>query len=368
MSNALLLAEPEPATRGFLERHLRQDGFDVVEALDGEAVELLELTRPDLVLAADSLAADLCRRAANVPIIVLGRADSDPVDRVRAFDGGCDDYVSRPFHYEELLARIRAVLRRVSPPPRERIEGGDLLIDRPARRVTVRAPRSCSPRRNSSCSSSWPASPRGSSRRSSFCARSGASDPWGSHAPSTRTPRGCGGSSRPRAGTSSGTCGASGTRLRPDRFREAGEHGVPASLVVGPPLRVIPATVLEVDPRAALFGCEAHLDLGRSALRVDAPAEDEAVRRFPRDDVGPIALLSIVSALVDPAADLLVEDDRASLFEDPMRPRRPPGADPAGECLERRFHGGLNDDGFVDRSECLSRAHPLLLSCASASA
>jgi DNA-binding response OmpR family regulator len=137
MSNALLLAEPEPATRGFLERHLRQDGFDVVQALDGEAADLLELTRPDLVLAADSLAADLCRRAANIPIIVLGRADSDPVDRVRAFDGGCDDYVARPFHYEELLARIRAVLRRVSPPLHERVFVGDLLIDRAARRVTV---------------------------------------------------------------------------------------------------------------------------------------------------------------------------------------------------------------------------------------
>jgi DNA-binding response OmpR family regulator len=139
MSNALLLAEPEPATRGFLERHLRQDGFDVVEAWDGEAVELLEVTRPDLVLAADSLAADLCRRAADIPIIVLGRADSDPVDRVRAFDGGCDDYLGRPFHYEELLARIRAVLRRVAPPPRELIEVGDLLIDRAARRVTVQS-------------------------------------------------------------------------------------------------------------------------------------------------------------------------------------------------------------------------------------
>jgi DNA-binding response OmpR family regulator len=137
MSNALLLAEPEPATRGFLERHLRQDGFDVVEALDGEAVELLELTRPDVVLAADSLAAELCRRAADVPIIVLGRADSDPVDRVRAFDGGCDDYIARPFHYEELLARIRAVLRRAAPPQSERIAVGDLLIDRAARRVTV---------------------------------------------------------------------------------------------------------------------------------------------------------------------------------------------------------------------------------------
>jgi DNA-binding response OmpR family regulator len=137
MSNALLLAEPEPATRGFLERHLKQDGFDVVQALDGEAAELLELTRPDLVLAADSLAAELCRRAANVPIIVLGSADSDPVDRVRAFDGGCDDYVARPFHYEELLARIRAVLRRASPPADERMAVGDLLIDRAARRVTV---------------------------------------------------------------------------------------------------------------------------------------------------------------------------------------------------------------------------------------
>jgi DNA-binding response OmpR family regulator len=138
MSNALLLAEPESATRGFLERHLRQDGFEVVEALDGEALELLEVTRPDVVLAADSLAADLCRRAADIPIIVLGRADSDPVDRVRAFDGGCDDYIPRPFHYEELLARIRAVLRRVSPPPSERFSVGDLSIDRAARRVTVR--------------------------------------------------------------------------------------------------------------------------------------------------------------------------------------------------------------------------------------
>jgi DNA-binding response OmpR family regulator len=137
MSSALLLAEPEPATRGFLERHLRQDGFEVVEARDGDAIELLELTRPDLVLAADSLAADLCRRAANVPIIVLGRANSDAVDRVRAFDGGCDDYVGRPFHYEELLARIRAVLRRVSPPASELVTVGDLLVDRAARRVTV---------------------------------------------------------------------------------------------------------------------------------------------------------------------------------------------------------------------------------------
>ena len=137
MPSALLLAEPEPATRGFLERHLRRDGFEVVEAFDGEALELLEVARPDLVLAADSLAADLRRRATDVPIIVLGRPDSDPIDRVRAFDGGCDDYVDRPFHYEELLARIRAVLRRVAPATGDRMQVGELVIDRAARRVTV---------------------------------------------------------------------------------------------------------------------------------------------------------------------------------------------------------------------------------------
>ena len=137
MTSALLLAEPESATRGFLERHLRQDGFDV-EAVDGEALQLTEQSWPDLVLASDTLALELCRRARNVPVIVLGRPDSDAVDRVRAFAGGCDDYLARPFHYEELLARIRAVLRRVSPPEREHLEVGTLTIDRAARRVLVR--------------------------------------------------------------------------------------------------------------------------------------------------------------------------------------------------------------------------------------
>jgi DNA-binding response OmpR family regulator len=138
MTSALLLAEPETATRGFLERHLRQDGFNVVEAVDGEALELAERSRPDLVLASDSLALELCRRVGDVPVIVIGRPDSDAVDCVRAFAGGCDDYLARPFHYEELLARIRAVLRRVSPPERDRLEVDDLTIDRAARRVLVR--------------------------------------------------------------------------------------------------------------------------------------------------------------------------------------------------------------------------------------
>ena len=147
LSSAVLLTEPEEATRSFLERHLSQDGFDVVEAENGEALDLLEQARPDLVLIGDpeglrALPPAARRRAGRswdreVPVILLGRPESDPVDRVRAFDRGCDDYLDRPFHYDELVARIRAVLRRVAPPEPERLEAGEIEIDRPTRRVTV---------------------------------------------------------------------------------------------------------------------------------------------------------------------------------------------------------------------------------------
>ena len=146
MRNALLLAEPEDATRGFLGRHLTDDGFDVVEtAYDLDALTLAERARPDLVLLSEL---DLCRRLRegepgrswdrDVPVIVLAPPEADPVDRVRAFARGADDVVERPFHYEELLARIRAVLRRTGPPARELLEAGDLVVDRRTRRVSVR--------------------------------------------------------------------------------------------------------------------------------------------------------------------------------------------------------------------------------------
>jgi DNA-binding response OmpR family regulator len=153
MSTALLVAESEPSTRGFLERHLSDDGFAVVGAgAGGEALELAERTKPDLVLLDSSLpdasGLDLCRRLRegepgrswdrDVPVILLGGTESDPVDRVRAFARGCDDYVPRPFHYEELLARIRAVLRRASPPPRERLEARELFVDLRTRCAAVR--------------------------------------------------------------------------------------------------------------------------------------------------------------------------------------------------------------------------------------
>jgi DNA-binding response OmpR family regulator len=151
MSQALLLAEAEPGTRAFLERHLASDGFRVHGAgAEVEALELAERERPDLVLVGDLLDAsglEICRRLRegepgrswdrDVPVILLGEARADAVDRVHAFERGCDDFVPRPFHYEELVARIHAVLRRTQPGARERLAAGPIAIDRPTRGVTV---------------------------------------------------------------------------------------------------------------------------------------------------------------------------------------------------------------------------------------
>ena len=131
--SAVLIAEPEADVRGFLVRHLTDDGFDVLGAGGGpEALELAARSRPDLVLLGDQSALD---GFADVPVIVIGHEQADAVDRVRAFARGCDDFVDRPFHYDELVARIHAVLRRVTPPQREQLEAGLLRIDSATRRV-----------------------------------------------------------------------------------------------------------------------------------------------------------------------------------------------------------------------------------------
>ena len=139
MATAVLVAEPDPSTRGFLERHLKDDGFDVLGAAEcGEALELAERARPDLVLLGDSAALDECRSwSSEVPLIVIGAPEADAVDRARALERGADDFLSRPFLYDELLARIRAVLRRTTPVVPEVVRVGALEIDRLTRRVAV---------------------------------------------------------------------------------------------------------------------------------------------------------------------------------------------------------------------------------------
>jgi DNA-binding response OmpR family regulator len=70
-------------------------------------------------------------------VILLGREEANAVDRARALERGADDYVDRPFAYEELRARIRAVLRRAAPKPMDVLEAGEIHIDRPTRCVLV---------------------------------------------------------------------------------------------------------------------------------------------------------------------------------------------------------------------------------------
>jgi DNA-binding response OmpR family regulator len=119
MAAALLLTDAEPETRGFLERHLPHDGFELVPAHG----------RFDLVLAGD--VDEFESWVERAPVIVLGRAEADAVDRVHAFRRGCDDYLARPFDYQELVERIRAVLRRAQP----RL---DDVVDVPPVRIDVR--------------------------------------------------------------------------------------------------------------------------------------------------------------------------------------------------------------------------------------
>ena len=145
MPSAVLVAEPELETRELLGRQLRDDGFDVFGAARrSEALELAESAHPDVVLLAEL---ELCLRLRegepgrnwdrNVPVIVLA-SSSDPVERVRALDRGADDVVGRPYAYDELLARIRALIRRTAGGSEDVLVAGDLVVDRPTRRVHVR--------------------------------------------------------------------------------------------------------------------------------------------------------------------------------------------------------------------------------------
>jgi DNA-binding response OmpR family regulator len=148
---AVLVVEDEAPHRRYLEQQLTDDGFEVIAAERAfEALELVEAERPDIVLLdavlPDASGFDLCRllregkpgRAWNrdVPVIMVSER-GDPVDRVRGFARGADDYVTRPFVYEELLARMRAVLRRTAGPQRACMRVGGLEIDPLTRAVTV---------------------------------------------------------------------------------------------------------------------------------------------------------------------------------------------------------------------------------------
>ena len=139
----LLVEDDEPVAES-LRRGLVRYGFDVDWVRTGEAA--LKATPADLVLLdlglPDTDGLDVCRELrarGDVPIIVIS-ARSDEADRVVGLEIGADDYVTKPFGRQELLARIRAVMRRRAAPPEKRAAAGPdrygrLAIDRRAARV-----------------------------------------------------------------------------------------------------------------------------------------------------------------------------------------------------------------------------------------
>ena len=142
----ILVADDEATLLDFISRNLRARGFGVLEAANGlEALVLWEQERPDLLILdimmprLDGL--EVCRRVreqATVPIILLTALDAES-DRVAALDLGADDYLTKPFGVEELLARVRAVLRRsgwsAQPPAPGVRRYGTLEIDLAAHTV-----------------------------------------------------------------------------------------------------------------------------------------------------------------------------------------------------------------------------------------
>jgi two-component system KDP operon response regulator KdpE len=144
MAARILIVDDEPNIIGTVAPLLRARGYDVLSAMNGRAaLDAVERDKPDLIVLdlglPDIEGVEVCRQvrqSAAIPILVLSARGAEG-DKVRALDAGADDYVTKPFGAEELLARIRAALRRVeSPlPPTEPIVRGGLLIDRQRFRV-----------------------------------------------------------------------------------------------------------------------------------------------------------------------------------------------------------------------------------------
>lgn len=142
----ILVVEDEAALTTLLRYNLEREGYRVVEARDGEeALMMAQEEGPDLVILDWTLpqisGIEVCRRlrtrpeTRNLPIIML-TARGEEADRIRGLDTGADDYIVKPFAMSELLARTRAVLRRIRPALADDvIEYGDITVDRAAHRV-----------------------------------------------------------------------------------------------------------------------------------------------------------------------------------------------------------------------------------------
>jgi two-component system phosphate regulon response regulator PhoB len=143
---SVLVVEDEPAQREVLSYNLESEGFRVIKAADGnEALLLIEEENPDLILLDWMLPGtsgiEICRQIKSrpafrmTPVIMLS-ARSEEVDKVRGLETGADDYVSKPYSIIELLARVKAHLRRSRPATMgERLIYDDIVLDSETHKV-----------------------------------------------------------------------------------------------------------------------------------------------------------------------------------------------------------------------------------------
>ena len=145
MADRILVVDDEPNILATIAPLLRARGYEVLTAMTGHAaLESVQRDSPDLVILDLGLpdvdgviVTSQIRENRGTPIVVLSARGAEN-DKVRALDAGADDYVTKPFGTEELLARIRVALRRIEPPPAsEPIVRGTLMIDRERFRVTI---------------------------------------------------------------------------------------------------------------------------------------------------------------------------------------------------------------------------------------
>ncbi len=147
-TETILVIEDEDAISSFVAAYLRKDGFDVVGTASGrEALRLVRANQPSLVIL-DLMLPDLdglevCRRireTSDLPILMLTARDDD-LDKIAGLDAGADDYLTKPFNPRELVARVRAILRRSGserPHGEARtLEHGTLVLDAGSRECHV---------------------------------------------------------------------------------------------------------------------------------------------------------------------------------------------------------------------------------------
>jgi two-component system KDP operon response regulator KdpE len=141
ISNVILIVDDDPAIRDSLSKELRAAGYGTTTAADGsEGMAAFQSQVPDLVLTDLAMPRSdgfeliaAIRASSRVPIVVLSVRGADP-DKVRALDLGADDFVTKPFSMTELLARVRAQLRRTAPASTA-LAFDDLTIELDRRRV-----------------------------------------------------------------------------------------------------------------------------------------------------------------------------------------------------------------------------------------